>query len=143
MATKEEELKALEQIRKIVEGLGEDSYIGIAFEGCLDDAEENIRNDFALSMNGRWQDAEQKVERLNAELILERANNDKLRKRVEEAEETARQKSEKVIEYHNDMVENWNKFREQEDKADAMEQEIIKLKAKLYDMMMEREEAKA
>lgn len=143
MATKEEELKALEQIRKIVEGLGEDSYIGMAFEGCFDDAEENIRNDFALSMNGRWQDAEQKVERLKAELILERANNDKLRKRVEEAEETARQKSEKVIEYHNGMVENWNRFRKQEDKADAMEQEIIKLKAKLYDMIMAREEAKA
>lgn len=62
MTTKEQERKALEQIRKIVEGLGEDSYIGIAFEGCFEDAEANIENDLALSMYGRWQHAEQKIE---------------------------------------------------------------------------------
>ncbi len=143
MATKAEELKALEQIRKIVEGLGADSYIGIAFEGCFDDAEENIRNDFALSMNDRWQNAEQRAEKLNASLIIEKAETKRLRDQLEKAEEMARQNSKREIEYHNSAIENWNRFREQEDKADAMEQEIIKLKAKLYDMMMEREEAKA
>lgn len=50
MTTKEQEKKALEQIRKIVSGLGEDSYIGTAFEGCFEIAEENIENDFACSM---------------------------------------------------------------------------------------------
>ena len=49
-ATKDQERKALEQIRKIVEGLGEDSYIGTAFEGCFEIAEDNIENDFANSM---------------------------------------------------------------------------------------------
>ena len=34
-ATKDQERKALEKIRKIVEELGEDSYIGMAFEGVL------------------------------------------------------------------------------------------------------------
>lgn len=53
ITTKEQERKALEQIRKIVDGLGEDSYIGTAFEGCFEIAEENIENDFACSMKQR------------------------------------------------------------------------------------------
>jgi SMC interacting uncharacterized protein involved in chromosome segregation len=50
IATKEQERKALEQIREIVKGLGEDSYIGMAFEGCFEIAESNIDNDFGSSM---------------------------------------------------------------------------------------------
>lgn len=36
MTTKEQERKALEKIRKIVEELGENSYVGTAFEGCFE-----------------------------------------------------------------------------------------------------------
>lgn len=52
MATKAQERKALEQIRKIVEGLGENSYIGTAMEGVWEMAEENIENDFGNS--AKW-----------------------------------------------------------------------------------------
>ena len=62
IATKEQERKALEQIRKIVEGLGEGSYVGMAFEGCFDDAEENIENDFGCSMKQRWESAKKDAE---------------------------------------------------------------------------------
>ncbi|MBQ3326184.1 MAG: hypothetical protein IJG86_00175 [Clostridia bacterium] len=65
-ATKEQEKKALEKIRKIVADLGADSYIGIAFEGCFEDAEENIENDWMDSMKGRWQVAEHKIEEYKA-----------------------------------------------------------------------------
>lgn len=58
-ATKEQERKALEKIKKIVEELGESSYIGMAFEGCFEIAEENIENDFACSMKQRAESAEQ------------------------------------------------------------------------------------
>lgn len=57
-ATKEQERKALARIKKIVEELGENSYIGIAFEGCFEVAEENIENDFACSMKQRAEHAE-------------------------------------------------------------------------------------
>lgn len=67
VATKEQERKALEKIEKIIADLGENSYVGTAFEGCLQDAGENIENDFALSMNGRCQYVEQQVEALKAE----------------------------------------------------------------------------
>lgn len=63
MSTKEQERAALQKIRKIVEGLGEDSYIGMAFEGCFDIAEENIRNDFADSWKSRWETSEKKLHR--------------------------------------------------------------------------------
>ena len=49
MATKDQERKALAQIKKIVEGLGEDSYLSFAFEGCWEKAEQNIENDWACS----------------------------------------------------------------------------------------------
>ena len=65
MTTKDQERKALEKIRKIVEELGENSYIGTAFEGCFEIAEENIENDFACSMKQRLETSEKE----NAGLI--------------------------------------------------------------------------
>ena len=61
MTSKEQERKALEQIRKIVAGLGENSYIGMAFEGCFEVAEQNIENDWGCSMKQRAESAEKKV----------------------------------------------------------------------------------
>lgn len=62
MATKEQERKALEQIKKIIDGLGENSYIGMAFEGCIDDAAENIEMDFGCSMKQRYEEAKANAE---------------------------------------------------------------------------------
>lgn len=53
MTTKEQERQAIEKIRKIVEGLGENSYVGFAMEGVLELAEDNIREDTAYSMK-KW-----------------------------------------------------------------------------------------
>lgn len=49
---KETERAFLNEIKEILEGLGENSYCAMAFEGCVEDAEENINNDFAVSMKG-------------------------------------------------------------------------------------------
>lgn len=67
-ATKEQERKALEKIRKIVAELGPDSYVGIAFDGCFEIAEENIENDFGCSMKQRAESAAKKVEELKVKL---------------------------------------------------------------------------
>lgn len=61
MTTKEQERKALEKIRKIVEELGENSYIGTAFEGCFRDAEDNIEDDAAYSMKSRFEYSEKNL----------------------------------------------------------------------------------
>ena len=62
MTTKEQERKALEQIRKIIAGLGDDSYIGMAFEGVLEDAADNIENDFGNSWRQRTEKAQEAAE---------------------------------------------------------------------------------
>ncbi len=62
MTTKQQEREALEKIRNIVADLGQDSYIGSAFEGCFEIAEENIDNDFACSMKQRAEKAERDVQ---------------------------------------------------------------------------------
>ena len=62
MTTKEQERQALAKIRKIVEGLGNDSYIAAAFEGCFEIAEDNIENDFACSLKQRLDSAEHEAE---------------------------------------------------------------------------------
>lgn len=49
MTTKEQERKALAQIKKIVDDLGENSYVGTALDGALSLAEENIDCDAAFS----------------------------------------------------------------------------------------------
>ena len=67
-ATKEQERKAVERIRKIVSELGEGSYVGTALEGCLEDAESNIENDFGDSMKRRWEYAEAQLKAAREEI---------------------------------------------------------------------------
>lgn len=67
-ATKEQERKAVEKIRKIVSELGEGSYVGTALEGCLEDAESNIENDFGDSMKRRWEYAEAQLKMVQEEI---------------------------------------------------------------------------
>ena len=87
IATKEQERKALAKIRKIVEELGEDSYIGTALEGCLDIAEDNINNDWACSMKQRWETSEREAaEALRKVEDLEQRN-DFLRTKLDMVEE--------------------------------------------------------
>ena len=68
MTTKEQERKALEQIKKILGTLEENSYVATAMRGMIEDAEENIENDFAMSRYDAWQDAEHKADCLAQEL---------------------------------------------------------------------------
>lgn len=60
MTTKEQERQAIAKIRRIVEGLGENSYIGFAMDGVLEVAEQNIEDDAAYSMKERMEIAERR-----------------------------------------------------------------------------------
>ena len=53
-ATKRNERDTLEVIRQMVVDLGPQSYLATAFEGCFEDAENNIENGFGDSMKARW-----------------------------------------------------------------------------------------
>lgn len=67
IATKDQERKAIEEIRKIVENLGENSYVGAAMEGVLELAEDNIENDFTQSMKESAETAEKRAHELEEE----------------------------------------------------------------------------
>ena len=68
MTTKAQEREILAKIRKLIESAGADSYIAIAFEGCIEDAEQNIEYDMACSMKQRLASAERKIETLKDQL---------------------------------------------------------------------------
>ena len=77
-ATREQERNALKRIRKIVESLGENSYVATAFDGAFEIAENNIEDDFANSVadlkiclnvkNRRLIELYNEVEKLKAEV---------------------------------------------------------------------------
>ena len=80
MTTKEQERQAIQKIRKIVEGMGENSYLATAMEGVLETAEENIEYDAAFSLKGRAEVAEKEASKLKQE-------NEELRETLKNAEE--------------------------------------------------------
>lgn len=95
-ATKDQERKALEKIKAIVEALGPDSYIGTALDGCFEIAEENIENDFACSMKQRVEAVvventrlKEKVKKLEKEVSTMALDNRDLRLAIKKEKEEA------------------------------------------------------
>lgn len=81
--SKDTEREYLGRIKNILDALGQNSYCAMAFEGCVGDAEENINNDFAVSMKGRWE-SEKKAHEETREGLIGKLN-DRI-KRVAELE---------------------------------------------------------
>ena len=143
MATKKQEREALQQIRDIVESLGKDSYIGMAFDGCFEMAEQNMDDDFALSPRETIEGLRKKVFNNLKEIESLKqacANRDVLlhekdRKYVAVKEELAQAQAdnEKAMD---DMQDFADMLTEEKKRSSELEMEIIKLKAKLYDYMV-------
>lgn len=150
MATKEQERKALEEIKAIVERIGGDqSYIGMAFKGCFEMAEDNIANDFGDS----WMDSWASIVNENDKHIDEIK---KLQKQVEDFTRiNADQRDEisKCCTYEeelNDLIRDLQRDKDQlqqgikeyetenndlGERNKELEYENMTLKAKLYDIM--------
>lgn len=93
LATKQQERETLAAIKKMVEELGPQSYLATAFEGCFEDAERNIENDFGDSMKARWLHADAQlnaangtIEELETHKRLMKETIDRLQQEKEEAE---------------------------------------------------------
>lgn len=67
-ATKEQERDTLAAIKKMVEELGPQSYLATAFEGCFQDAEQNIENDFGDSYFRRCESLEKQLDAARQEI---------------------------------------------------------------------------
>lgn len=101
MTTKEQERKALAQIKNIIDSLGESSYIATAFEGCIEDAEYNIENDFACSMKDRADTAEKKAAILTNENRELKATVQKIK---DESSATITRLQEKIVKLQECMI---------------------------------------
>lgn len=153
MTTKEQERKALAQIRKIVDGLGENSYLSFAFEGCFEKAEQNIEYDFACSykqeLEGALDLCTKRLEEINslkgkiAKLTDEK--NQEIKNRQSYAAEAQKQahraatleeKLEALAKIHDHDTYDSNKKEEfLQKQVEAKDAEIIRLKARLFDLM--------
>lgn len=153
MTTKDQERKVLAQIKKLVEGLGENSYVGMAFEGCFEDAEQNIENDFGCSMKDRWETSERELKALKNESKQQIEHLTAVRKQLEKQLE---EKTNQAGAYLKDGMAHLSRERDLEEqmeqmtadmdamratveaadeKLEAKELEIMKLKARLFDLM--------
>lgn len=83
LTTKEQERKAIQKIRKIVEELGENSYVGFAMDGVLELAEKNIRDDTAYSMKKRAEIAWERADKAEKENKNLKAETEDLKKTIE------------------------------------------------------------
>lgn len=124
----------------------EDTYIGKAFEGCVEQAEENLRSDWMLSWKSRYLD--------------EQLKNCRLSDKVEALTKTLNQKDDAIARYI-DVVQGKDreisrlkgvrdetykdledKLEEEHQKLEKSQAEIIRLKAKLYDVITAGKEVK-
>lgn len=136
MATKQQEREALAKIRKIVETLGEGSYIGTAFTGCFELAEENIEFDFACNLQDRAEAAEREA----ADLKKKAGD---LERQVQEAKlnlDTARSLMQSLESRNNDLTVKLQEVEslagDNQRRAEEAEALIVHLKARLYDFMV-------
>ncbi|EGO65403.1 hypothetical protein [Acetonema longum] len=139
MTTKEQERKALEEIRQIVADLGEQSYLGSAFTGTFDLAEQNIDFDAAFTMTGQIDviaeaKAKQATEKMQQELDAVIRERDTLRDTCNRWKETHKS----ALEANANISQDYLDLR---DSHEEIKLEVIRLKAKLYDMMMSQEVA--
>lgn len=143
IATKEEERKALDKIRKIVESLGEQSYVGTAFTGAFEMAEENIENDFGSSTQAYIDGYREKDKEISmfGETLKEK---DTMIKNLHDRLEDANEQFKKNHELENanagfiakERQEYLDRANKAEEKNKELAMEIITLKAKLYDLLV-------
>lgn len=121
MTTKEQERQAIAKIRKIVEGLGENSYVGTAMEGVLEVAEQNIDYDAAFSLKGevkvaekRQKEAEEENEKLKKLLEEEREKANNLRTQLTKAQSIANRMT-MPMQMYEELIEILNERKETEE----------------------------
>lgn len=139
ITSKEDERKALEKIRKIVADLGEGSYLSYAFDGCFELAESNIENDFAISMK----DSIDTYEALSEDLSKRVSKLTTKIENLEEANRTLDKRYEESLDHystlHKQCDDYYNLWQESKEQVKELEYQVIVLKAKLYDYMVEKE----
>ena len=142
-STKEQERKALEQIKGILAGLGNDSYIAAAIDPrVLALAADNINNDFLITTTSKIEAAEKREREATRALQDEKENVQKLIDKTIEQQAKIDGLTAKLANMTAERDRCMNNYAEAEEKAaeaekrtEAANVEIIRLKAMLFDYM--------
>lgn len=147
MTIKEQERQALEQIKNIIANLGgADSYIGMAFDGAIEMAEQNIENDWGCST----QDLKDRVEKMDGQIDTLKLKLDAKQEHIEELKSNVEMMSVRNEDQELKIDKLYDRINDLQTKIDVLESkndilnddlenkddQIIKLKAKLYDYMI-------
>lgn len=143
IATKEQERKALTQIRKIVEGLGPQSYIATAMTGVFDLAEQNIEYDAALefpeqidSLQKQLSEAQQIAKKASADYEAAHQERNRLQAAHGEACEAITERDRKIADLTDHLKEEHDLRAGAEVMVQRRNEKIVKLKARLYDLLV-------
>ena len=156
--TKAEEYEALNLIRGILKDFDpNETYVGKAFEGCVEQAKQNIDNDWMFSFRSRYENRDRDAAKLDE--ILTKTT-DKLRKSEEARVDLVKELNQKddTIARYIDVVQGKDReisrlngvinnkdaaYTDLEGRLEEAQndtrQTIIELKAKLYDIMTKEE----
>ena len=142
MMTKDEEREVLKKIKKLIDSTGADSYIEAAFAGCCEIAEDNIDCDFMTSLKDRAEEANKREAAARLDLQEEKDNNKRLQATIEDlGKKLEAEKAAKETALNNAVIQTEELYQERknveglERQIEGLEDEIIKLKAKLYDLI--------
>ena len=140
--TKDQERKALERIAAILEETGKDSYLNITFAGVLEQAEENIANDFAGNYKEMYESALARIDEMNRDSAGDQKTILDLNEQIKTLTQFHEEKQKRIDELNQEVHDSAREIGEYIDrvfadqqKIETLEQEIITLKAKLYDLM--------
>lgn len=140
--TKEQEREALKKIEKIIKEAGPDSYIGMTFAGIVEQAADNITNDFGCNYKEAYETATDRITILNDAIRkLEDERND-LKEQMktvtgalEAAQDKIKEYQHRIDDVRTEKNETTSKLMHAMEANEAQKAEIITLKAKLYDLM--------
>ena len=151
MASKDDERKALRQIRNIVDKLGEDSYIKTAFNGAFGLAEINIEDDAAFSTSWYIDKVNWYIDKVHLlqkdvpcyekRIAEEKGIKEQLAKEIDCHKETIHNQEDEITELMvritNDSKANVQEINDKNVQISNLEYQITVLKARLYDYFTE------
>lgn len=148
--TKAEEREALVKIGQILEDFSpEDTYIGKAFEGCVEQADENLRNDWMMSYKDRYDRVSEQFHAANARIMDVTRQLNQKDDAIARLTDAKNQLSEEIgrldgviAQRDNNRQELLGKLSDAKEEVEDLKLTVVRLKAKLYDMMTAGEEVK-
>jgi DNA repair exonuclease SbcCD ATPase subunit len=142
MASKKQELEVLEKIRKMVDELGDidDSYLGITFEGIFEIAKLNIENDWGCNPVEAQESSRRQAEEAQEKLKAEMCEHNETKRHLAHLTAQHEELRANLTNYRNNLSETVAANEALIDKVNRLREEIVHLKARLYDEITKGED---